>query len=68
MRTPKFQEVIFRETLGLVSAPKPLGMPSKLHWSVHSILSFSYISAKVPECPASLDLRSALKMSRNTIY
>jgi hypothetical protein len=54
MRTPKFQEVSFHETLCLVSAPRPLGLPSKLHCSVHSILSLSYISAEVPECPASL--------------
>jgi hypothetical protein len=36
MRMPKFQEVSFHETLCLVSAPRPLSLPSKLYWSVHS--------------------------------
>jgi hypothetical protein len=36
MRTPKFQEVSFLETLCLMSAPRLLGLPSKLHWSVRS--------------------------------
>ena len=34
MRTPKFQEVSYLETICLVSAPRPLNLPSKLHRSV----------------------------------
>jgi hypothetical protein len=41
MRTPKFQEVSFHETLCLVSASRPLGLPIKLHWSVRSKIKFA---------------------------
>jgi hypothetical protein len=34
--------VSFSETLCLMSAPWPLGLPSKLHWSVLSSFGFSF--------------------------
>jgi hypothetical protein len=71
MRTPKFQEVSFRETLCLVSAPRPLSLPSKLHWSVCSILPLSFLyfcrSSGMSHLIVATDLKSALKMSGNTM-
>ena len=36
MRTPRFQEVSFSETLCLMSASRLLSLSSRLHWSVCS--------------------------------
>jgi hypothetical protein len=39
MRTPKLQEVSFRETLCLMSASRLLSLSSQLYWSVRGRLS-----------------------------
>jgi hypothetical protein len=50
MRTPKLQEVSFRDILCLVSASRPLGRPSRLHRTVHgnNLRKYSEMQIKLP--------------------
>ena len=66
---PGPREGSFLETLCLMSASRLLSLPSRLHWSVHSISPFLYFcqSYGMSCLIAAIDLRSALKMSGNTM-
>jgi hypothetical protein len=45
LRMPGSRRLSFLETPCLVSASRPLGLPSRLHWGVHSILSNAFSSS-----------------------